>query len=551
MDIKLFHDIMKIVYKINPDTAEGLAVKELEGVEEYIDKRWRSAAANFPPNLYYEGPYRYTPEEESNLMLKRYDGKTYYDLAPTDTFIVKYKFRYSDPYSMKDSTFHCNIRLPFVTKGNRMRINGTTYTIMPVATDPVFYATNQDCFLSLNKRSIKLYFFTYTFVCNDLIYNAPVIWSNLYTDRGDGKKSKKKRNNIVYADANSKKGKLENIPLSIYLFAKYGLTKTFELFGVEVKVLLEKDIESLPHTWAVCRSSVGLNAIARGTGSKKVEKNELVLALNTRELTYELKCLISSFYYISDCYSNRIFPDFIDSDRMWTILLGASLQANTVDKDGIIYEKTKRHISIVESYIDLVSKDDLEEIGICVDNIYELFTYLIKNASQAMLNSNPTTMYNKKIRVLPKLMSEVVESINRFVFQLKGISPNQLSATTIKDALKDNINMDQVIKDVSNRREITIVDSATDCLIYEHTSKMLLQSQMNKNANKNIVSNTNDKNIDVSVCEVGSFNNHSKKEPTGRGTINTHLKFKKNGEPERDEVLQPLLNEVAILIKKE
>ncbi len=551
MDKTLFQDIMKIVYKINPDIAQGLAVKELDKVEQYIDKRWRSAAANFPPNLYYEGPYRYTPEEESDLLLRRYDGKTFYDLAPTDTFIVKYKFRYSDPYSMKDTTFHCNMRLPFVTKGNRMRINSTTYTILPVASDPVFYATDEDCFLSLNKRSIKLYCFTYTFICNDLIYNAPVIWSNLYTDGSDSKKSKKKRNNIVYSNANSKKSKLEYIPLSIYLFSKYGLTQTFKLFGVEVKVLDEKDIDLIDHTWTVCKSSVGANTVTRGTGNKNFIKNSIVIALNTQELSYDLKCLISSFYYITDCYNNSINPEFVDNDRMWTILLGSALQTKTGDKDGIVYEKAVRHLNIVESYIDIVSKDDLEEIDIHVDNIYELFLFLIKNSQLAMLNSNPTTMYNKKIRVLPKLMSEVVESINRFVFQLKSILPNQLSATTIKDALKDNINMDRIIKDISNRREITIVDSATDCLIYEHTSKILLQSQMNKNANKNMASSTNDKNIDISVCEVGSFNNHSKKEPTGRGTINLQLKLKKNGEPETNEVLRPLLNEVATMIKKE
>lgn len=552
MDKKLFEDILETVEKINPEIAEGLAVKELRHVEQYMDKVWRSAAASFPPNLYYEGYRRCTPEEENNLLLKRYDSKTYFELAPTDTFIVRYRFRYSDPYSGTDRSFSTDMRLPYVNKANMMKIMGTTYTIMPVTADPVFSASKTDLFLSLNKRNEKFFRFTYNYICDGLKQNATVVWGNMHGVEG-GKKKKSKRRNVavVLPSANKRRYGLDRCPLVLYLFAKFGFTETFAKFGVEAKVITEDQKEDLePGKWKFCSSSDSKKTSIRGTNTKaKLDTNELVLAIKTDVITTKLKCLIAAFFYITDCFPNKVKPEFVDEERQWQIILGYAVFSEDRFKEGLMIQRIEQHLASLDNYIDIVTKENLIEVGVEVDTIYDLFIYIIVNIQTALLFSNPTTMYNKKIMVLQYLMGDVVASVNMFAFNLNRIKPNALSFTTIQDTLKQNIKMDKIIQGLDRHREIVLVNSSCDTVIYEHTAKMILQSQITGKNNKNVQTAVEDKNIDISVAEVCSYGNHSKKEPTGRGMLNLYVKILPNGMIERSERLRPLLDETDRKIK--
>lgn len=554
MDKKLFEDILETVETINPDFKEGLSVRELKHVEAYMEKVWRSAAASFPPNLFYEGPgRRYTPEETNNLLLKRYDSKTFYELSPTDTFMMQYKFRYKDPFSGTDKFFHADLRLPYVSKGNMMRIMGTIYTIMPVAADPVFSASKTDLFLSLNKRNEKFYRFTYNYVCDNLKHNATVVWTSMHGIDGSRKKKSKKKNiTVVMPNSNRRGSAMERCPLALYLFAKMGLTETFSKFGVKVKVLNSNEIDKLePGQWRICQSSDSKTTAVRGTRRKgDYIANELVLALKTDHIDSKLKCLIAAFFYITDFFPGKVTPEFVDDDRQWKIILGYAIFTEDHYKPGIMIQRIEQHLSFLDEYVDYVSKEDLMEIGVDVDNIYDLFIYIIENIQTALLFSNPTTMYNKKFMVLEYLLRDVVASVNMFAIHLKRIKENALSYTTIYETLKANIKPDKIIQGLNNHREIVLVNSSCDTIIYEHTAKIILQSQITGKSNKNVQTAIEDKNIDVSVAEVCSYGNHGKKEPTGRGILNIFGRILPNGRFERRDRLRPLVEETSMRIKK-
>ena len=552
MDKQLFNDILETVEKINPDIAEGLAVKELKNVEQYIDKVWKSAATSFPPNLYYDGYKRYTPEETNNLLLKRYDSKTYYELARTDTFIVQYKLLYKDPYSGTDKRLHCDIRLPFVGKGNMMKIMGITYTVMPIAADPVFSASRNDLFVSLNKRNEKFFRFTYNYTCDSIKHSATVVWANMLPDNSRKKKTASKRTVSPIPNMSSKnRGKIDCCPLAIYLFANFGLTKTFEKFGVEIKVLTEDKLDTLElGKWRICRSVTNEFTAVRGTVNNNLVRNPLILALKTDKLTVSQKCLVAAFFYVTDYFPNKILPEYVDDERQWPIILGHIIFSDDKYGEGLMIQRIKNHLSSLNGYIDIVTKENLDEVGVEVETIYDLFIYIIENIQTALLFSNPVTMYNKKFMALPYLMKDVVKSINTFAFHLNRIKPNSLSYTTIQEALKNNIKMDRVIQGPDKHRGTILVASSCDTIVYEHTAKVILQSQIRDRNSNNIQSSMEDKNIDVSVAEVCSYGNHSKKEPTGRGILNLYVNIMPNGMVKRNERLAPLLTEIDAKLKK-
>ena len=550
MDIELFNDILKVVEPINQNIARGLAVKELKNVEKYMDKVWKSAAVSFPPNLYYESYRRCTPEEINSFLLRRYDSKTFYELSETDTFFVMYKFRYSDPYSGVDKNFHVVIRLPFVGKANTMRIMGTKYTIMSVAADPVFSASKTDYFLSLNKRNEKFYRFTYNFACRGIRHSASVVWSNMHGVEG-GNRSKKKNVSVITANKNSRKRGIDRCPIALYLFCRLGLTESFKRFDAEVKVLEdESQAEKLEaQGWHICKSSKSVTSTVRGTKTKsKTITNDLILAVKKDVLDTQLKCLIASFFFITDGFAQKVKAQYVDEPRQWQVILGYTVFTEDKYKEGLMIQRIEQYLKSLDGYIDIISKESLEEIGVYVDNIYDLFIYIIKNIQSALLHSNPITMYNKKITVTPYLMSDIVAGINMFVFNLNKIKPNLLSYTTIVDVLKQNVKMDTIIQGIEKHREIVLVNSSCDVTIYEHTAKIILQSQITGKNSKNIQSSIEDKNIDVSVAEFGSYRTHTKKEPTGRSVMNLFVNISPNGMIIRNERLRPLLDETDSLL---
>ena len=551
LDKKLFDDILETVEKINPDIAEGLAGKELKNVEKYIDKVWKSAAASFPPNLFYDGYRRYTPEEVNNLLLKRYDSKTYYELAKTSTFIIQYNFIYKDLYSGTDKKLHCDIRLPYVGKGNIMKIMGINYTVMPIAADPVFSATKNDLFVSLNKRNEKFYRFTYNFICDDLKQSATVVWGNMLPDGKRKKKSKRKPVSSIPNMSSRRRNRTDCCPLALYLFANFGFTKTFEKFGIEAKVVSEEEVAKLePGKWKICRSISHRVTSRRGTIKKDHEINNLIIALKTNEIGTSLKCVIAAFFYVTDHYPDKVSPEYVDETRQWLILLGYIIFNDDTFAEGLMIQRIINHLTSLDGYIDIVTKENLEEVGVSVETVYDLFIYIIENIQNALLFSNSVTMYNKKFMVLPYLMKDVVASINTFAFHLTRIKPNSLSYTTIYEALKNNVKMDRVIQGPDKHRGTMLVSSSSDNLIYEHTAKVILQSQITDKNSNNVQSSIEDKNIDVSVAEVCSYGNHSKKEPTGRGILNLFANIMPNGMVQRNERLRPLLDETDMKIKK-
>ena len=97
--------------KANPFVMNGLACHYLKEVEGYIDAVMRSAAKSFPPQLTYEGYERCTPHEEFNEVTKVRNNKRIFNLAHSDLYMVKYKFKHNG-VRLPDR-FIC---LPFVVK---------------------------------------------------------------------------------------------------------------------------------------------------------------------------------------------------------------------------------------------------------------------------------------------------------------------------------------------------------------------------------------------------------------------------------------------------
>ena len=197
--------------KFNPDLANGLIVKHMQVVEDYLDSVCRAVLKDLENiGFYYLGFDRVSPAEEYAEITKgKNNGPRQYNLARTDTYMVKMKFKYLD------QTYEKLISLPYVNQAGMIHVFGTNYAITPVLADRVISITPPKIFVRLMSVRLNFEKENYHFLMDGIRQIYPVVKSEVYKAKQNNKSTRKF---------------IPVTPMVFYLFAKYGLTETFKRF---------------------------------------------------------------------------------------------------------------------------------------------------------------------------------------------------------------------------------------------------------------------------------------------------------------------------------
>lgn len=535
MDIRLFDFIHEQMPRFNRVICDGLAVEHLKVVEEYVDMLLRSAQASFPKGLVYQGYARCTPWEQYMMGTRMRASKRLYEISRSDVYMVKFLFSY-DGKDIRPMPLY----LPYVTDGGIIRIRGATYSISPILADQMISDGVDSLFVKLYKDKITFNRSVYGYAINGERTQSDLIISNIHHN---ARKKTKKR--IQGFDATPPH----------YLFAKYGVTAAFKEFAnAHIHIGYESDIntEKFPaETWSICTT---LGQRPRGIKDREYFPTALRLAIKKDDYNHMTAIMISSFFYIVDHFPAQVDSASVDDVNTWLLFLGYNATELEISP-GKILTSMRMHMDSLDQYIDILSRKDLEEIGINVKDIYQLFAFVIKTMSAriASVGSTIASMYDKKLTILYYLLQDINNAITKMHFSLKKKTKGDDSRLlTEKDIVEKYVSAEIIFKiSGPDHKEVSVVSSATGNKIFRITTNMRLQSEVVSGKNEDSTSIDDPMGfLHTSQAEVASFSNLSRTSLTGRNSLNMFANIDSSGLVKRNPKFIKLLDDIQENIKR-
>jgi hypothetical protein len=542
MDNNLFSYInKKEIVPFNPQVIEGLSVEYMQRVEEYLCACINMLVRDFPQGLKYEGYSVATPEETYREITRRKNNKQQYEIATTDTYMIKLQFSFNGHMFYP----HC-LFLPFVRKGGLMYIRGALFAVNVVLADrSISVAGPNSLFIPIFKDKITFERLVQNIVVNGQRDSIYVVWSKIY------KRSKKSLR------TQGKPTMRVNSTLAHYLFAKYGVYNTFRKYGnVEVVVGYEDTINEKNYPtdkWNICWSTkikpAGLGRQHIYTGS------DIRLAIKKTDWNPITSGLIGGFFHGVDHFPDRIQPEYLGSEHelhLWRVLLGHVIFASVVS-EGKLYEDIRPHMESLDSYMDANTQRILAEDGIFVHDFYDFMAHIIESFSDRILKSSDSvaSMYHKRLTLLRYIMSPITTALNTWVFALKH---NKFvpTAESIADKLQKIVKTELILSINHEHGEVRPISSSSDNMAFNITTALVMQTNSSGISRSTAKDSLTDPSryLDASIAEVGQYAVVQKSEPSGRGRINPTFKPDAQGNTIPDPACAELLNSVQEKIRR-
>lgn len=537
MDKALFAYIDRQFPKFNERVCNGFAVEEMRKVEAYIDRIIRCAEASFPADLKYRGFERTTPQEEYNIVTAKRHNKQCYELARSDVYLVKYGFEFQGEELKPRFIF-----LPFTRDCGKITILGSDFQISPTLADKAISVGIDNIFIPLNRDKLTFKRLVHHFMMDGQRQNAYVVWSSIYHTSKRNIKNVPSQRKLVDVEAT-------NVH---YLFCKYGFTRTFVEFGnADVRVGMEEiNTDNYPpDQWIICQS---VKVKPKGVRTKFYNPTEVRLAIKREHYTPVTESMIAAFFYIADHFPERMFPEYMDVTNHWMILMGHVYIAGK-ESEGKLANAIEAHIESLDDYVDAMSMEELRKEGIHVNDIYELFLYIIENFNVlvTMGSSNVASLYDKRLKVLRYVMFDITKAIFNMTFALKKHSKKILSKKEVLDIMNKELKQELITSINQKHSEVTSISSPGDNKIFKITSNIVLQTSSTGGArSKKAAIVEPAKYLHVSFAEVGSYTNQPKSEPTGRNRINPYVMTSEDGSIIRNPEFVELLDRTQANIQR-
>ena len=502
MDLNLLNILAQNQPIANKEVCEGLAYHQLLHAEKWIHEAFIAASKAWPKDLVYKGPQRCTPEEQFIQVAKK--NKKQYEIAKNDVYLVKYRFDYQGVFLK-----YVYFLIPFSQRGGLIYLNGALYKITPVIGGKIFNIEEGNIFMPVPKNRALVFKGVHLNVAkNGKLVNTNGVYSPLHHFR-----IRTDRSNFVSS-------------LVHYILAKYGLSKTlnnlFDLNAVIGDISIE---EQYKETHDVYRSAQWKSVMKKG-GKEYTQGSVLRIAIPKEKYNKVNDSVMASIFYIIDKYPGAIHLEDLDESELWLRVLDKFIfKTSTIDKKGL--EHLNAHMQSVENMLDKSTIDMLYSEDIKVNNIFELFKFIIYDYNDLVIHEDSGSMFNKEINVLKYFLYNIVHAINTFSNEIIKFDESQLNAKKIAKKLDDLLPIYATLT-VRGHGELTPVSVSVDFMPYYATCNLMSRAKAasggrNKRNQKNITDPL--MLVHSSQVEVTTFGWITKADPTGRGKANPFTYF--------------------------
>jgi hypothetical protein len=545
MDTELCRLMDASMPKINPAVANGFATYQLTeyNVVKYIDSVFRSAAKGFPEGLTYEGCRRCTPPEDFNESSKKKgNNKRTFDVAVSHTFMMKYFFKFKGEEIVRF------INLPFVGDAGSITMSGSRFNISPVLSDRVISVGTETVFVRLLRDVLTFQRVSQNINVNGLREQINVAWAMIYHKSA---KDKRIRPTIKMHST-----------MTHYLFCKYGLMKTFQMFAQCQPVIGGPEINTDTYPddeWTICSST---QIKPKGCGKGLYEPSQLRVAVRKDDFSRMMvRNLIGGLFYIADHFPGRVRPEYInntdprwlDNTNTWVTLMGLVIWGGN-QHEGVLRERVEEHLRSLDEYIDNIVLMKFKEIGIQATDLYQFMAIMIENITDMLHKSSDkvNSMYDKELSVLYFVLKDITSEIFKLYFKLKAASKKELTKKDIEERMNKTISMGRIFSITKQHPEVTTISSSGDNKALKITGVLVPQSSSSKQSGRKdrVVIDDPSRFLHVSYAEVGGFSNLPKSDPIGQSRISPWVETEASGLVVRRPKFVPMLDGIQDDIKR-
>jgi len=549
---KRFFDLVDTkIPKHNPRIVEGYAVRSMKQAEGYVDRIIRSIAADFPPELKYDGFVRCTPYEEDKIITDRMNrqqansNRGTFELSKSDFYLVHYKFSFHAPGQPPEELDPVYLYLPIVGDAGSITIHGSVFSIFPVMVDKGISVGPTGLFLRLNRVRLTFKAHMHHFMANGKRESGQAVWSEVYK----GKIVKGAKNPVAGSTL-----------LLHYMLAKYGALETFKRYaGAEVVFGdgLSVNTEQYPSDqWVICSSYYAApTTLSKPSGHKKRQYTppEIRIAMPRSAYTQKMIKMVAGFFYIADLFPLRVNAQDVNDTRLWQILLGVLLFGDT-KTEGKIVEEMEAHMKALEEYMDAEARLQLTSAKIKVADVFELLDLIIENYHDLIQKSQTefSSLYGKELSVLSYVLEDVAQSFTRLMFKMNAPKKkpftkkdmNGLLRASIKPTLATNIKRDHI--------EVSNASTPGDNKYFTITSQVAIQTDASPARGKKASAKTDDpsNHLHASLAYVGSYSTMNKSDPTGKRKLNPYVHTDEHDTIVINPELEDVLERTQAMIKR-
>jgi hypothetical protein len=548
MDAELARHIKGETPYLNPDLANGLAVKHIPDVAAYIDSIFRALAKGFPDGFSFVRSEPCSPQQDFDELTKKKNGsKRYYDVARSMLSMTAYIFKY------RNDEIRRYLQLPFVDDAGVLHLGGSRFVISPVLSDRVMSVDLSSIFIRFNRGKVTFERTPQYFRANDVQETVDVVHGKIY-------------NRPTKQNAMNKPTVKGNTTLVHYLFCKFGVHETFRRFaGAVPEFGTSEEINHRSHPpaeWVICESS-GIKP--RGVGDKIWVPSPIRLAVRREQYTTAMKNYIAGLYYILDHFPRRVdvslFTDekFFNHTGRWRVLMGYLIFGGNI-MEGHLHDNVSDHIGSLDEYVDEIMRVKFREIKVPVEDIYQFFGVLIEHFNQWLIEGADkiNSLYDKELGILYYVMEDVTIMINTFYFKLiaSAKSKRELNKDLKKEDIVDLMNKflrpGKIYSITKMHQEVSTTSCSGDNKAFKITSMMVPQAKTSRRAGRSDSGAMTDpaKILHVSVAEIGGYANMPKSDPSGHSRINLYAQIDRFGVVLQNPELVPILQPTQEMIRR-
>lgn len=511
--------------EFNPILKEGIAVRQLKHVESNIDKLFQVLSAEFPVGMTYEGGRRCTVQESYREKTRFKNGGCSYDIATSYFYMMRYDFAYRGvPLEPR------YVYLPYVDKMGMMYISDSQYQVVPVLSDRRLTVDKDSIFIHPLRAKITIKRMECPVAINGVINQISRIpYSTLYHLSPEQEKL-------------ARPIKMECV-LVHYLLCRHGFKGTFQKYlGIEPVVGTMADITAAhypPEEWTIFNSNY-YGTISIPEGLDAAERNAyraptIAIAVRNEQVDEVVKSYITQFFYIVDRFHDYIQPEYLMYDheaekRRWIIMLGAAVLSKNLSAGRLAID-FEDHIKSLNRYIDIISRDRFKSIGIEVDDLYDLFDLVVREADQWIMNGrrNLSSIYDKELNVIDYVLNPLTEMIVTMTFALVSDAKKKIPGRTSDEEVRSIIEKTMrklkpgaLYRLTGESGAVVTMNNPGDNRAFK--TIMLPQIKSKKNGkrpkNEEAVLKSDAYQFHVSLMEITGHTNVTKTDPSGRERAN-------------------------------
>jgi len=450
------------------DKIHGTATEVFKNMPAFLDRKFKSAMKMLDPEipLTYEGYRKLTPKEEYEANLSA-GTKSAIDLAISTLYMVEYIFKY------EGQTIKRPLLLPYAERGNIIRISNTPYTVSPVLSDRVITPSDNGVFIRLLISKINMYSVSRNIYKNKQKVPLSIIYS---TD-------------IARVAVTTDKIGKPVPPIALYLFAKYGVIEAFNKY-TDVKpddILITTKLD--PHILEKYDVYESTKVRPRSHRDATYEGHDIKVCISKHIKESPLtENMVSSLIYSLDMLPElgedleEVMTDLKEEKHFWLLLLGRLTYKDAYSQARIISDM-KSHLSVLNGYLDQTAKDLLVEVGLDLEDFFDLLAAVLDNYNKWVINSKEynSKLENRYVDIDYYTSYDIIYSFNRVLLNLNRRKSKTIGNLRYKEVVKifsefSSKRIFSLVKSASTNLTLMVCDISSDNIYIKSTSTLEDQS---------------------------------------------------------------------------